>query len=301
MATILITGGDGTLGRATRRALAERGDRVRILDLAPPDPGVDAADWIRGDIRDPADVARAMLGVDALIHAAAWHGIHLRDHSPADFWSLNVDGTFNVFEAAVAHGVSQAVVASTMGVYGTSRAPGPDGHAVRIHEDLPTRPVNVYELSKLVTEQIAASYDERLEGGVRSIALRFGMFVPEPFLHAGIRFLYGGIDERDVATAVIASLDRTAEATAGAFEALNVFSAMPYDEEDAVHLPVDPMSVVSRHWPDASVLLEGAGAQLWGPIREWYDIDRARQRLGWAPRYGFDSFLEALRDEHGAP
>jgi nucleoside-diphosphate-sugar epimerase len=293
--TILITGGAGTLGRATTDLLLARGDRVRILDLVAGEPR-DGVEWLAGDLRRPEDVAAAVVGTDAIVHAAAWHGMHLADHPARDFWDLNVDGTFNVFDAAVAAGTTRAVVASTMGVYGASRAPGPDGGATRLHEGLPLKPVNVYELSKVITEEIAASYDLREEDGVRSIALRLGMFVPQPFDHSGIRFLYGGIDQRDVASAVVTALDRTRVAQAGAFAAYNVFSALPFHDADAQQLRSDPMPAITRHWPDAAELLERAGTPLWGPIREWYDIGLAREQLGWQPRYGFDAFLAALRD-----
>jgi UDP-glucose 4-epimerase len=293
--TILITGGAGTLGRSTAGDLVERGDRVRVLDLVQPPPA-DGVEAVRGDLRRRDDVLRAMDGVDAVVHAAAWHGMHLKDHPASDFWELNVDATFTVFEAAVERGVSRAVVASTMGVYGASRTRGTDGRAVRLHEALPLRPTNVYELSKVVTEQIAASYDERAERGVRSVALRFGMFVPEPFLHSGIRFLYGGIDERDVAAAVILALDRTLDAPPGNFTAFNAFSAVPYDDIDALQLSLQPLEVVARHWPDAPTLLERSSISLWGPIHEWYDVSLARDVLRWSPRFGFDTFLEALRE-----
>ena len=297
--TILITGGAGTLGRATTPLLAETGARVRILDLVGGEPR-SGLEWIVGDLRRAEDVRRAMDGVSTVVHAAAWHGMHLRDHTPREFWELNVDATFTVFEAAVEAGVTTAVVASTMGVYGASRAPAGDGGATRLHEGLPLSPINVYELSKVLTERIAASYDVRGDHGVRGIALRFGMFVPEPFLHSGIRFLYGGVDERDVASAVVTAIGHAKGAAAGHFQAFNIFSALPYDDDDATLLPRDPMAVVARHWPDAPALLRAAGVAPWGPIREWYDIGLARSELGWQPRYGFDAFLEALRADRSA-
>lgn len=293
--TVLITGGAGTLGRATSALLLARGDRVTVLDLVSGEerPGVA---WVQGDVRRPDDIRGAMESVDAVVHAAAWHGIHMRDHSPADFWELNVDGTFQVFRAAVDAGIQRVVVASTMGVYGASRALPPGGGAVRLHEGLPVKPVNVYELSKVITEEIAASYDRQEPAGVRSVALRFGMFVPEPFLHSGIRFLYGGVDERDVASAVVAALDVIRTSVPGGFAAYDIFSALPYDESDARSLRSDPDAVIARHWPDAPALMERAGVKPWGPINEWYDISRAREGLGWTPRYGFTEFLAALRE-----
>lgn len=117
MPTILITGGAGTLGRATARQLVAEGSQVRLMDLQPVDD-VPGADSVIGDARDAEAIRAALDGVDGVVHAAAWHGIHLRDHPPSDFWSLNVDGTFVLYEAALAAGIPRVVLASTMGVYG---------------------------------------------------------------------------------------------------------------------------------------------------------------------------------------
>ena len=294
MSTILVTGAAGTLGRALIPELLSRGDDVRALDIREvPLPAAPKLQAIRADLRKRDAIRRAADGVEAIVHAAAWHGMHLADHPPADFWTLNVDATFNVYEAAEEHGVRSVALASTMGVYGASRAAGADGSAVRLHEGLPLRPVNVYELSKVVAEEVAASYD-RHPSPIRTVALRFGMFVPQPFLHAGIRFLYGGVDERDVASAVIAALDRAARGEP--FAAVNVMSALPYEEEDAKVLRDDPMAVVARHWPDAPALMSAAGVKPWGPVGEWYDITHAREVLGWSPRFGFSEFIDALRE-----
>lgn len=152
--TVLITGGAGTLGRATLPVLLAQGMRVRVLDVMAGRPRVGVR-WLVGDLRRPDDLRRAMDGISVVIHAAAWHGMHLRDHAARDFWELNAEGTFNVFEAATQAGITAAVVASSMGVYGASRASATEGSATRLHEDLPLRPVNVYELTKVISEEIA--------------------------------------------------------------------------------------------------------------------------------------------------
>ncbi len=299
--SILVTGGAGTLGRALAPLLLREGYRVRLLDIVPPEaaPGAEA---LQGDIRLVDDVRRAIAAMDALVHTAAWHGIHLRDHPAEDFWELNVEGTRNVYEAAAQAGVSRAVFSSTMGVYGDSRRPSPGGPAVRVHEDLPLLPADIYGLSKLLGEEIAA-YHERAHQ-IRGVALRFGMFVPVPFVHYGIRLLYGGVDERDVARAVVAALRRL-ERGEGAFAVYNVESALPFNDDDGRELRRSPMSAVARHWPHAPVLLGRFGTAPWNdpvqpgagllPIHEVFEVDKARRELGWQPRYNFDQFLEGLR------
>src|SRR4051812_8641356 len=82
--TILVTGGAGFIGRAVCRELLGRGRSVRVLDSLieqvhggrelPEDFPADA-ELIRGDIRDPEMVARALRGVDAVIHLAAEVGV----------------------------------------------------------------------------------------------------------------------------------------------------------------------------------------------------------------------------------
>ena len=287
--SILITGGAGTVGSVIAPMLAEAGWTVRRGDVRPLPDAV--GEYVPLDLRRPEDARRAVEGVDAIVHAAAWHGVHLRDHAARDFWELNVDGTYNLLEAAADAGVSRVVISSTMGVYGSSARPDDEDPAVRVHEALPLRPGDIYGHSKVVTERLAAFFER--SRGMRAIALRYGMFVPEPFAHYGIRLLYGGVDARDVATANIAALWRM-EAP-GEFAAYNVFSALPFADADLERLRTDPMSAVARHWPDAPALLEAIGAKPWGPINAVYDIARARRDLGWTPRYGFAEFLEGLR------
>jgi UDP-glucose 4-epimerase len=287
--TVLITGGAGTLGQAVTPMLLADGWNVRLGDIRRP-PG-SGAEWIELDLRQPEQVRSAVAGTDAVLHAAAWHGIHLRDHPPRDFWELNVNGTFNVLEALVQAGVGAVVLSSTMGVYGESSRPDEEEPAIRVHEGLPLRPGDIYGHSKVVAERLVAFFSRTHD--IRGVALRYGMFVPEPFAHSAVRMLYGGVDARDVAAANLAALRRL-EAPAP-FAAYNVFSALRFADDDLDALRTDPVKVVARHWPDAPKLLTAAGAKLWGPINTIYDIGRARHELGWQPRYNFDQFLDGIR------
>lgn len=288
---VLVTGAVGTLGQVLIPMLLERGHDVRAIDVRMPATQDQRVDWQAVDLRDPGAVGRAADGVTLAIHGAAWHGIHLKEHPPRDFWELNVDGTFNLYAACAAAGTRTIILSSTMGVYGTAGVPPDDGGAIRIHEGLAPQPTDIYGASKLLCEELAAFYAR--SGGIRGVALRYGMFVPEPFGHYGVRMLYGGVDERDVASAVLAALER---ADAGLpFGAYNIMSALPYTDDDARDLRTDPMAVVRRHWPDAEGLMERADATPWGPVHNWYDVTRARSDLGWQPRWNFTEFLEAVR------
>jgi UDP-glucose 4-epimerase len=129
---------------------------------------------------------------------------------------------------------------------------------------------------------------------MRTVALRFGMFVPETVPRYGVRLLYGGVDPRDVASSVLASLEVLNRRPTW-FDAFNIESAVPFAGDDLGLMPTDPMSVIARHWPEAPALLTATGTELWGGIQHYYDIAHAKERLGWSPKYNFSEFLDAFR------
>ncbi len=99
---VLVTGAGGTLGTALAPALAEAGHEPVLLDVRRLETPYEC---VRGDVRAADDVLRAANGVDVIVHTAAIHGIHLGKHSTRDFYDLNLTGTLNVWQAAVAVGV----------------------------------------------------------------------------------------------------------------------------------------------------------------------------------------------------
>lgn len=289
---ILVTGAAGTLGRALLPRLVAAGYDVRASDVAATH-GPSGVESMVLDVRDRDAVQRAMVGVAGVIHAAAWHGIHLADHPASDFWDLNATGTFNVLQAALDQGVRAVVLSSTMGVYGLSRRPQEGGPAVRIHEGLPVEPTDIYGVTKVVAEELSRAYARR---GVAGIALRYGMFVPEPVDRAGIRYLYGGVDEEDVARANILALQRLFTGPADAhLGALNIESALPWEPDDGNLLRHDPLAVVGRYWPDGPALLAATGVGRLEAIDEYYDIRRAAEVLDWRPQRGFAEYVAELR------
>src|SRR5919199_4701619 len=172
---VLITGGGGNLGRVLAPALEEAGHEPVLMDNRDLDTPYEV---VRGDVRDRSDALRALRDVDVVVHAAALHGIHLEKYTADDFWDLNVAGTRNVYEAARERGVGKILLCSTMGVYGENVRGAGDPPVIT--EDLPLEPSDVYGLSKKLCEEMAAFYERR--HGIRTIAYRLGMLVPESFV-----------------------------------------------------------------------------------------------------------------------
>lgn len=118
MGGILVTGGNGFVGRRVVAALRARGGPVRVLAL----PGEDTS-WLercgvdvhRGDVRVPDSLTEPVRGADAVLHLAAmmdvWRPI-------ADYRAVNVAGTENIGRAALAAGVRRFIHMSSSSVYG---------------------------------------------------------------------------------------------------------------------------------------------------------------------------------------
>jgi UDP-glucose 4-epimerase len=285
---VLVTGAGGTLGSALLPRLAAAGHDVAALDLR---QGSGDATWMLGDVRDADAVSRAMQGADLVVHAAALHGIHLRDHSPREFHDLNVGGTFNVWQAAAREGVLGVVFSSTMGVYGESREPAGADDVSFVEEAVPLLPGDIYGWSKVVGEELCR-YHLRNDG-VPSVALRFGMFVPEPFFRYGIRLLYGGVHEDDAADAVMAAMS-SLERGEIAHEAFNVEAPLPFTPDDAADLRRDPLTALESSFPGSGGLLRARGVRSLKPITEVFPVARLEARLGFRPRHDFAGWLDAL-------
>jgi dTDP-L-rhamnose 4-epimerase len=129
---VLITGGAGFIGSHLTDLLLAKGYAVRILDCftpqvhglsgARPDYLNPDAELIVGDVRDANAVSRALTGVDAVIHLAAFVGVGQSMYDMVSYIQVNECGTGVLLEALAKQPVRRLVIASSMSIYGEGAA-----------------------------------------------------------------------------------------------------------------------------------------------------------------------------------
>ena len=138
------------------------------MDLAP-DPGINGASYANCDILDFAALSRQVEGCDAIAHLAAIPST--MSHPNADLFSINVAGTYNLFEAAERAGVKRIAQASSINAFGGYW--GCDDREYDyfpLDEDHPPHTTDAYSFSKQMVEEIAAYYQRR--AGIDSVSFR---------------------------------------------------------------------------------------------------------------------------------
>src|SRR5918994_7529124 len=156
-ASVLVTGGTGSFGKAFIRRLLDEGAARRVVvfsrdelkqyevrQLFADDPRLR---WFIGDVRDRDRLTRAMHRVDYVVHAAALKQVDSGEYNPWEFVQTNVVGSQNVIEAAIDSGVKRVVALST---------------------DKASSPINLYGATKLTADKLfitgnhyAAAYETR--------------------------------------------------------------------------------------------------------------------------------------------
>jgi uronate dehydrogenase len=161
--SVLLTGAAGTIGATLRAGLPANGWQLTSVDVR------SDGDVSVTDVRVAEQLDAVMEGVDAVVHLAvqgenAWPVI--RD--------ANIEGTFQVFEAARRHRVRRVIYASSNHAVGFT--PQPVGG--ELPADIPPRPDTLYGVSKAFGEALARYYVDRY--GMQVACLRIGTFAERP-------------------------------------------------------------------------------------------------------------------------
>ena len=149
--SILVTGGAGYIGSHVVQQLAQAGERVVVLDNLGRGfrQAVTAGEFIVGDVGDYALVSRLLDGaqVDTVMHFAAHTIVPESVAQPLKYYANNTCATRSLLQACADNGVTNFVFSSTAAVYGMPE----DGYA---DEESPTRPINAYGTSKLLSDVV---------------------------------------------------------------------------------------------------------------------------------------------------
>jgi UDP-glucose 4-epimerase len=294
---ILVTGSAGHLGEALVRTLRGSGHDAVGLDLLESDHTDVVA-----SVTDRAAVRAAVAGADAVLHAATLHKPHMMSHSRQEFVDTNVTGTLVLLEEAVAAGVGAFVYTSTTSAFGRALTPGEGVPAAWITEDVVPRPRNTYGVTKVAAEDLCELVAR--DHGLPCVVLRTSRFFPEQddseqvrnaYADANVKvneLLYRRVDLSDVVSAHVAALARAPRIGFGRYI---VSASTPFGPGDLAELRVDAPAVVERLFPDYREVYEELGWRMFPGIDRVYVNARARDELGWEPRYDFRHALNRLR------
>ena len=175
MARYLVTGAAGFIGRSIAAALLARGETVRGIDNFVTGKrenlvGLEAMEFIEGDLADPAACARACEGVEIVFHEAALASVPRSVADPVATNVACVDATLNLLVAARAAGVRRVVYAGSSSAYG-------DTPTLPKHEEMLPKPISPYAVAKLAGEHYMGAFARVY--GLETVVLRyFNVFGP---------------------------------------------------------------------------------------------------------------------------
>jgi UDP-glucose 4-epimerase len=293
---ILVTGSTGHLGEALMRTLRIRGTPVLGVDVLP-----SSFTDVVGSIADREVVDQCMRGVTHVLHAATLHKPHVATHTRQEFVDTNITGTLNLLEAAVANQVRSFIFTSTTSTFGDALTPPAGSPAAWITEDVVPIPKNIYGVTKTAAEDLCRLFHRNQKLPV--LVLRTSRFFPEEddvaeraaaYPEANLKaneYLYRRVDVEDVVASHLVAMEK---APALGFGKFIITATSPFQREDLGQLGSDAPAVLAKYFPRYPEIYERLGWKMLPSLDRVYVNTRAREHLGWRPRYDFAHVLRCV-------
>lgn len=298
---VLVTGGAGFIGSHLVETLLADGCRVTVLDdlssgherNLPSSSG--RLRFVRGDIRNPAAVADAVGGCEAVFHLAAVVSVPQTTQDPIGSAEVNEIGSLNVLEAARGAGVKRLVFASSSAVYG-------DDPRLPKGEDMQPKPLTPYAVQKLAVEYHARVYSRLY--GLPAASLRFfNVFGPrqDPSSpYSGVISIFLTRALSGVAPMINGDgrQSRDFVFVSDVVQALIAAAVSPSAPGKVFNVGTGQSVTIRRLWEVIAALSGSTAVPLHGPPRPGdvpqsvSAIEAARAELGFEPRVSFEEGLK---------
>ena len=308
MKKILVTGAAGQIGSELVPALRERHGGENVIAAghrtALPADVQESGPFIKLDVTSAAEVMKAVgeLGIETIYHMSSILSA-LAESNRQIAYAININGTYNILEAAVSHNVGQVIIPSSIAAF------GPDTPQENTPNETIQRPNTLYGISKVFGEHLGNYYHEKLGLDVRGLRLP-GIISWKTEPTAGttdyaVAIFYGAIREKkytcylgphtrlpmmympdciksiiDLAQADGSGLKHHADFNVGAvsFTPSEIAEAVAARVEGfEMDYKTDPMrQAIADSWPDS------------------LDDTAAREEWGWTPSYDLDSMSDDM-------
>lgn len=305
---VLITGGCGFVGSHLVERFLAAGFDVRVLGLKCELENLNhllkdnEIEFQRGDVSNPDVCREAVEGCDLVSHVAALVSIDHSIEEPRPFWEVNVEGTFNMLEAAREEGVKRFHLMSTCEILGTIEYPK------KADEDWSSlAPRSPYAASKLAAETYCRSY--YLTYGFPVVITRgFNIFGPRQrpgargamiasfvtkVLDGKSPVIYGEGEQtrdwtfvEDIAEGIFRSL--TSEGVVG--ETIHLCSGVDHKVKDVAQLVIDGAGKGDELRPVRASPRPGE------MMRSVGDNSKAKRLLNWEPKVSFEEGVRRTID-----
>ena len=293
--TILITGGAGFIGSHLTDALIEQGHNVSIIDDLSNGKKENVnpkAEFFKKDIRNFDEILPLFKGKDFVFHLAAMPRIPLSIKNPRETNEINITGTLNVLLAAKQAKVKKFIYSSSASIYGNQKE-------LPVKENAVHNPLNPYAAQKYAGELYCKIFYEIY--GLPTVCLRyFNVFGPRAPLTGAYATLTGiflkqkennepltifgdGEQTRDftyVSDVVSANILAMESDKAGKGEAINIGAGNNYSVNKVAEIIGGEKEYLPARQGEIKHILA--------------DISKAKQLLGWEPKYNLETGLKEM-------